>query len=404
MSEKTRPPRDGLVRASDPDGFELRAASEGGMPTLVGDMLRFNEWTEINSIFEGRFMERVAPGAARKTLRENGDNIKVLFNHGLDPAVGKRALIKPEFVETSKGVRYEGELFDTTYNRDLVPGLEAGQYGSSMRFSVVQEDFNREPGRSKDNPEGIPERTITELRLSEGGPVTFPAYPSAEASTRSLTDHFVLEGLKQDPTRGQELTGVVRGWLLSDPNAAQELRELLDNVERGRKSIAFEKTDTTDVTWEEARVAATIPDNATEDDLRGFFAWVDASGDARDQSSYKLLHHENHRGRAGDANLAACEAGIEALNRDDGASIPEQDRQAAYEHLAQHLRDGGREPAALRSTESQAPGGPQSAPTSKKGDALHGAGPDHSSASREQSSDDGLFGVEETGGKPSWQL
>jgi hypothetical protein len=40
------------------------------------------------------------------------------------------------------------------------------------------------------NPDGIPERRITEARLYEFGPVTFPANPNATASIRSTTDDF----------------------------------------------------------------------------------------------------------------------------------------------------------------------------------------------------------------------
>lgn len=185
-----QPPKDGLVRALAP-GLEVRSGAEGSMPTLFGHMLRFDVWAEIHSLFEGDFLERIAPGAAKKTLRESRDQIRILYNHGHDPHVGEKPLAAPDLNEDSEGVRYEGELFDTSYNRDLVPALEAGQFGSSMRFSVTKETFDEEPEASDHNPGGVlPERTIKELRLYEGGPVTFPAYPEAEAGVRSLTDRF----------------------------------------------------------------------------------------------------------------------------------------------------------------------------------------------------------------------
>src|SRR5215471_15016104 len=46
-------------------GYELR--DEGSeMPTLVGHVAVFNEWAEINSVVEGRFLERIDPGAFTK--------------------------------------------------------------------------------------------------------------------------------------------------------------------------------------------------------------------------------------------------------------------------------------------------------------------------------------------------
>ena len=83
-------------------------------------------------------------------------------------------------------------LFDTSYNRDLLPGLKAGVYGASMRMRVTGEEWNDAPTRSEGNPEGIPERTITRMQVLEFGPVTFPANPGASAGVRSGTDEFYV--------------------------------------------------------------------------------------------------------------------------------------------------------------------------------------------------------------------
>jgi len=234
MGKQIHPPKDGLVRAAQP-GLEVRAAEDGKMPKLTGYMMRFDEPTEINSIFEGRFIERVAPGAAKKTLKENRDGMRVLFNHGHDPSIGEKPLAKPDFVEDDKGVRYdEPELFDTTYNRDLVPGLEEGQYGSSFKFRVVKESFDEEPDPSDDNPEGLPERTIEELKLYEGGPVVFPAYAGASAGvrTRSLTDRMFVERAKEDPSKVPELVELFTEWVRADPD---RIRSLLDEEDEATK-------------------------------------------------------------------------------------------------------------------------------------------------------------------------
>jgi hypothetical protein len=41
------------------------------------------------------------------------------------------------------------------------------------------------------NPQGIPERTVTQARVVEFGPCTFGAYKDATAGLRSLTDEFL---------------------------------------------------------------------------------------------------------------------------------------------------------------------------------------------------------------------
>lgn len=203
-SSSARPPRDNLVRGVFP--FELRDDEADAMPTMFGHFAVFNRWTEIDSLWEGRFMEQIAPGAFSKTFNENRDNVKVLFQHGKDPQVGSKILGPiADLREDGTGAYYEVPLYDTSYNRDLMPGLKDGQYGASFRFRVVREDVNNKPERSEGNPEGIPERTIREIALSEFGPVTFPAYGDATAGVRSLTDDFILQALGMEPGRLERL-------------------------------------------------------------------------------------------------------------------------------------------------------------------------------------------------------
>lgn len=198
------PPRENLVRGVRP-GVELRTTEDGAMPTLHGRFAVFNEWTEIDSAWEGRFLERIQPGAFKKTIAENRSGMRVLFDHGHDPNIGNKPLGPiADLRETDDGAYYEVPLLDTEYVRELLPGLQAGLYGASFRFKVMREDFDKRPERSELNPEGLPERTITEARVMEFGPVTFPAYDGATAGVRSLTDDWVRAELFGDTDRLRE--------------------------------------------------------------------------------------------------------------------------------------------------------------------------------------------------------
>jgi len=204
-------PRENLVRANFTENVEVRD-NESGLPTLTGHFSVFNEWTEINSSWEGRFMERVAPGAFEKTFSENRKGMRVLFDHGKDPSIGNKVLGPIDVLRSDeRGAYYEVPLFDTSYNRDLVPGLKAGSYGSSFRFKVMREDVERNPERSEHNPEGIQERTILEAKVMEFGPVAFPAYAGATAGVRSLTDDYILDRLAEDPEKLAELLARLTG-------------------------------------------------------------------------------------------------------------------------------------------------------------------------------------------------
>lgn len=209
MPPESQPPRDDLIRAIRP-GVELRAVDDGAAdapPVMFGHFAVFNEWSEINSIWEGNFLERIAPGAFRKTFRENRADIKVLFQHGHDFQIGEKPLGPiDDLREDPTGAYYEVTLLDAPYVRnDIQPGLEAGVYGASFRFTVMRQEIVEDPGATDANPKGLPERTIKEVRLYEFGPVTFPAYPSATAGVRSLTDEFILGRFAHKPERLREL-------------------------------------------------------------------------------------------------------------------------------------------------------------------------------------------------------
>lgn len=188
--------------------LEFRAADVGGatLGTLHGYLAVFNEWTEINS-WEGRFLERLAPGAFKKTLREFGSRVKILFNHGFDPAIGDKPLGKPSVLkEDERGLYVEVPLDDTSYNRDLVASLRSGALdGMSFRFSVGREEWADPEKKSAANPNMLPERTIREVaRLYEGGPVTFPAYEATTAGVRGAEAYRAWRTAHQPQVSGVE--------------------------------------------------------------------------------------------------------------------------------------------------------------------------------------------------------
>jgi HK97 family phage prohead protease len=191
---ESRAPVDNLVRARHDIGtIELRAEADGGTGrTLFGHFAVFNRWTEIDSWYEGRFLERIVPGAFDRTFAERGDKIRVLYDHGQDPSIGNKPLAAPNVLrEDRDGAYYEAELFEASYVDDLMPALRAGQLGASFRFKVVGEEWVEPQKTSKTNPGKLPERSITDVDLYEFGPVTFPAYDAATAGVRSGSDHFI---------------------------------------------------------------------------------------------------------------------------------------------------------------------------------------------------------------------
>jgi HK97 family phage prohead protease len=176
------------VRNGQPGTVAVKIPTSPGAPDagagrkMFGYFARFNEWTEVDSIFEGRFLERNTPGAFRTTLKDPG-RIKVLFQHGADQQAGSKPLGPFTAREDSIGAYYEVDMLDVDYVNQLIPAARAGLLGASYRFSVPSGgDLWAKPSRARQhNPDRLPERTVLRADLYEFGPVTFPAYPNTTA-------------------------------------------------------------------------------------------------------------------------------------------------------------------------------------------------------------------------------
>lgn len=102
-------------------------------------------------------------------------------------------------------------------------------------------------------------------------------------------------------------------------------------------AIEVHHTDTSDGTWDGPGTEAAIPADASAEDLASVFAWVDPDGDPETKAAYRFIHHE---GVGGPANMKAAQTGIGVLNGGmGGTTIPKEDFQGVFDHLAAHLTD-----------------------------------------------------------------
>jgi hypothetical protein len=183
-------PRENLFRDIGPTlaRIEVRDGVDGEAPMLSVRFAVFDEWAEIDSEYEGHFLERFAPGSLDESLA--ADTPKILFQHGKDANLGHMPIAAPVTARSDDvGAVLEGPLLDGVPQL-LMSGLRSGVYGASMQFHVGEQVINRSPERSDHNPQGLTERTVTKARVREGGPVTWGAYAGAGASIRSSTDEF----------------------------------------------------------------------------------------------------------------------------------------------------------------------------------------------------------------------
>jgi HK97 family phage prohead protease len=148
---------------------EARQAEDGTM-RLSGYAAVFND----DSV-PLPFIERIAPGAFRKTLSETPD-VRLLINHeGLPLARTKNGTLRLK--EDEAGLYMDADLPDTQAAHDLYTLVERGDVDQmSFAFRVIRQKWN----------EGRTERTLTELSLADGdvSVVTYPAYPTTTVEAR----------------------------------------------------------------------------------------------------------------------------------------------------------------------------------------------------------------------------
>jgi phage head maturation protease len=146
----------------------------------------FNRWQEIDNHAEGHFLERLAPGVFRKSIKENLANIRAVLSHGKDPSIGSSVLGKIQsFEEQPDGAVARVSLFSSVPEL-LLEGLAAQQYGASFRGEPIKNHTVNRPGRSDYNPKGLPEVTRQEIRLRDIGPTPFAAYAGTSAQIQVM--------------------------------------------------------------------------------------------------------------------------------------------------------------------------------------------------------------------------
>jgi len=153
--------------------------SEDGTMKLAGYAAVFNEPS-----LPLPFIEKIMPGAFRKTLSETPD-VRLLVNHeGLPMARTKNGTMR--LYEDEKGLYFEANLANTTEARDLYTLVERGDVDQmSFAFRVIRQKYNMDRT----------ERSLIEVSLADGDVsiVTYPAYVATSVEARERIKKAMAE-------------------------------------------------------------------------------------------------------------------------------------------------------------------------------------------------------------------
>lgn len=164
---------------------ELRvdAPAEGETPHIRGYAAVFDTDSEPLADYPGiKFVERVAPGAFAKTIKEH--DIRALFNHDPSYVLGRNRAGTLMLHEDTHGLAVDITPPDTQWARDLLTSMKRGDVSQmSFAFKTIRDQWEK----IEDQTTGVRthKRTLLEVRLYDASVVTYPAYPATQANVRA---------------------------------------------------------------------------------------------------------------------------------------------------------------------------------------------------------------------------
>lgn len=204
--------RHDLCRAVPFEAVRADTDGNGDGLTLQGYGAVFDEPTVIDS-WEGRFTEKIQRGAFRKSLESRTPRLQ--FDHGMHPLIGSIPIgTISDIKEDARGLYLSARMTDNWLIQPVRDAIAEGAVdGMSFRFSVVRDEWRDENGKVVDGDDvwrlldsGTLVRTLKELRLSEVGPVVWPAYEQTTVAVRSAGSVTIdLSRLRSDPEQRRTL-------------------------------------------------------------------------------------------------------------------------------------------------------------------------------------------------------
>lgn len=151
--------------------IETRIEDNNEKMTVIGHASLYNSRSEDL----GGFYEYIEEGAFTDELIAKSD-VRALINHDANLILARSTAGTLQLKADTKGLRYEFDIPNTSYGKDLAENLRNGNITqSSFAFTVGADQWSTDD-------EGRDIRTITKIdRLYDISSVTYPAYALAES-------------------------------------------------------------------------------------------------------------------------------------------------------------------------------------------------------------------------------
>lgn len=181
--------------------FEIKASAEN---TIEGYAAYFGNVDSYGDIIE--------QGAFTKTLKENNNRVKVLWQHNTNEPIGKPIQMEQD----SKGLYIKAKISMTDVGRKAMELMRDGVIDEmSIGYDIIKDEFK---GKN---------RMLKELRLWEFSPVTFAANEKARITSAKNFNDLLYDIKHADKNE------II--------NAITKLNELLASLEPDEKSTHEQK-------------------------------------------------------------------------------------------------------------------------------------------------------------------
>lgn len=196
--------------------FELKATDDNTFEGYAGVFRNKDSYGDV-----------IEPGAFSKTIKENANRIKVLWQHDPWSPIGKPLHME----EDNHGLYVKAQVSQTSLGKDVITLLRDGVITEmSIGYSTIKDEW--------DNEQQV--RKLKELKLWEFSPVTFAANDQAIITgVKNLDDlnpllmraQWLTNELKAGRVLSDKNRKLVEGTMASLEEAISALKALLDAAE-----------------------------------------------------------------------------------------------------------------------------------------------------------------------------
>ena len=139
----------------------------------------------------GGFIERIAPGAFKRSL-DSSQDVRGFWNHDSRLLLGRRSNGTLRLNDSAQGLEVEIDLPDTGFARDLAELTRRGDL-DQMSFGFTLPGSSSDSWEPHESNPRLKRRTIHDLVLHEVSVVSMPAYPETSVAIRSMQAHRMLQ-------------------------------------------------------------------------------------------------------------------------------------------------------------------------------------------------------------------